>query len=77
METRALSFLFMKGEVLEMFEKKRGRPEKEVRKDMTVRARLTPEEFRRLQAQVNETGETYSDVVRKALRVYYYMTKKE
>ena len=60
-----------------MFDKKRGRPEKEVRMDSRLVVRLSEDDYGKLQAKVNETGDTYSDVMRKALRLYYYMTKKE
>ena len=58
-----------------MIERKRGRPEKEAKRDARLIVRLTPEEYGRVVQETNITGETYSDVVRKALRVYYQLRK--
>lgn len=59
-----------------MFEKKRGRPEKDGKLDTRLVVRLSDDDYGKLQSKVNESGDTYSDVMRKALRLYYYMTEK-
>lgn len=60
-----------------MSEKKRGRPEKLNKRKYELKVRLNEDEYGELLTRVNSTGDNYSDVVRKALRLYYRMTKLE
>ena len=54
---------------------KRGRPKKEVILGRTVNVRLSEEDFEKLFAVTQTDGETFSDVMRKALKFYYFARK--
>lgn len=56
---------------------KKGRPKKEKRKSHNLKIRLDDEEMEMLLNRSNDTGETYSDVIRKALKFYYFMREKQ
>lgn len=49
----------------------RGRPPKNVTRTAMLKVRLTVEEMRLLDHIAEETGQTKSDVIRKALKNYY------
>ena len=49
----------------------RGRPPKNVTRTAMLKVRLTVEEMRLLGHIAEETGQTKSDVIRKALQSYY------
>lgn len=56
---------------------KKGRPKKEKCKSHNLKIRLDDEEMEMLLNRSNDTGETYSDVIRKALKFYYFMREKQ
>lgn len=53
----------------------RGRPKKENNRKKKIDVRVNEDEFEMILYFSNETGENYSDVVRKALRTYYNLKK--
>ena len=55
----------------------RGRPPKEVTRDMTFKIRLTAEEVEMLTNLSERTGQTKSEVFRKAIEVYFDILKGE
>ena len=55
--------------------KKRGRPKKDNTRDHQVKVRLSGDELGMILDRVNRTGDSYSGVMRKALRFYYRMAK--
>ena len=55
-----------------MESKKRGRPAKEVARSHIVRTRLSDEELRMFDEIQERTGMTKSNILRAAIRVYYY-----
>lgn len=52
---------------------KRGRPPKEKAKNSRFEVRMTPEQMAQLDRLSTETGETKTDVLMKALDIYYKM----
>jgi uncharacterized protein (DUF4415 family) len=48
-----------------------GRPKKENAKDKVVHVRLDEDDFGMILDVSTDTGESYSDIMRKALRFYY------
>lgn len=56
--------------------RKRGRPRKESSRTNVYRVRLNKCEEDILLSEVEKTGETYSEILRKSLRFYYAMSKK-
>lgn len=56
--------------------KRRGRPRKESSRTNVYRVRLNKCEEDILLSEVEKTGETYSEILRKSLRFYYAMSKK-
>lgn len=52
---------------------KRGRPPKEKSKNSRFEVRMTPEQMAQLDRLSTETGETKTDVLMKALDIYYKM----
>lgn len=59
-----------------MFERKRGRPCKDDSMDIRKTIRMTEEEASMLEYIRWETEKTESDVVRRALKLYYEMLKR-
>lgn len=55
----------------------RGRPPKEVTRDATFKIRLTVEEAEMLINLSERTGQTKSEVFRKAIEVYFDILKGE
>lgn len=55
----------------------RGRPPKEVTRDITFKIRLTAEEVEMLTNLSERTGQTKSEVFRKAIEVYFDILKGE
>lgn len=55
----------------------RGRPPKEVTRDVTFKIRLTVEEAEILTNLSERTGRTKSEVFRKAIEVYFDILKGE
>lgn len=55
----------------------RGRPPKEVTRDVTFKIRLTAEEVKILTNLSERTGRTKSEVFRKAIEVYFDILKGE
>ncbi len=55
----------------------RGRPPKEVTRDVTFKIRLTAEEAKILTNLSERTGRTKSEVFRKAIEVYFDILKGE
>ena len=55
----------------------RGRPHKEVTRDVTFKIRLTVEEAEMLTNLSERTGQTKSEVFRKAMEVYFDILKGE
>ncbi len=55
----------------------RGRPPKEVTRDVTFKIRLTAEENQMLTNLSERTGQTKSEVFRKAMEVYSNVLKGE
>lgn len=55
----------------------RGRPHKEVTRDVTFNIRLTAEEAEMLTNLSERTGQTKSEVFRKAIEVYFDILKGE
>lgn len=55
----------------------RGRPHKEVTRDVTFNIRLTAEEAETLTNLSERTGQTKSEVFRKAMEVYFDILKGE
>ena len=53
----------------------KGRPVKGDKKSNRIIVRLTDRELSEVLGIVSETGESYSDVVRKALKLYYLTSK--
>lgn len=53
----------------------KGRPTKGDKKNNRIVVRLTDRELSEVLGIVSETGESYSDVVRKALKLYYFTSK--
>ena len=53
----------------------KGRPVKGDKKSNRIIVRLTDRELSEVLGIVSETGESYSDVVRKALELYYLTSK--
>ena len=53
----------------------KGRPIKGDKKNNRIVVRLTDIELSEILGIVSETGESYSDVVRKALKLYYLTAK--
>lgn len=53
----------------------KGRPVKGDKKNNRIVVRLTDRELSEVLGIVSETGESYSDVVRKALKLYYLTSK--
>ena len=53
----------------------KGRPAKGDKKSNRIVVRLTDRELSEVLGIVSETGESYSDVVRKALKLYYLTSK--
>lgn len=56
---------------------RRGRPKKDKTFGRIVNVRLSDEDFERLLAVTNTDGDTYSDVIRKALKFYCFTKKKD
>ena len=54
---------------------KRGRPKKDKTFGRIVNVRLSDEDFERLLCVTNTDGDTYSEVVRKALKLYFTLKK--
>lgn len=54
--------------------KKRGRPKKEVAKNDQYRLRMSAEERLMLNELTIETGLPISEILRKALKIYYNMS---
>ena len=55
----------------------RGRPSKEVTRDVTFKIRLTAEEAEILTNLSERIGQTKSEVIRKAMEVYFNALKGE
>lgn len=55
----------------------RGRPPKEVTRDVIFKIRLTAEEAKMLTNLSERTGQTKSEVFRKAIEVYFDILKGE
>ena len=55
----------------------RGRPSKEVTRDVTFKIRLTAEEAEMLTNLSERIGQTKSEVIRKAMEVYFNVLKGE
>lgn len=55
----------------------RGRPPKEVTRDVTFKIRLTAEEAEMLTNLSEQIGQTKSEVIRKAMEVYFNALKGE
>lgn len=55
----------------------RGRPPKEVTRDVTFKIRLTAEEAEILTNLSEQIGQTKSEVIRKAMEVYFNSLKGE
>lgn len=55
----------------------RGRPPKEITRDVTFKMRLTAEEAEMLTNLSERTGQTKSEVFRKAIEVYFDILKGE
>lgn len=55
----------------------RGRPPKEVTRDVIFKIRLTAEEVEMLTNLSERTGQTKSEVFRKAIEVYFDILKGE
>lgn len=55
----------------------KGRPIKGDKKNNRIVVRLTDKELSEILGIVSETGESYSDVVRKALKLYYITAKND
>ena len=53
----------------------KGRPVKGDKKNNRIVVRLTDRELSEVLGIVSETGESYSDVFRKALKLYYLTSK--
>lgn len=53
----------------------KGRPAKGDKKNNRIVVRLTDRELSEVLGIVSETGESYSNVVRKALKLYYFTSK--
>lgn len=62
---------------MESVRKKRGRPKKENSKKKMLMVRLNDEDMGIVLANTFETGETYSDFVRKAVRFYDAIMRKD
>lgn len=54
----------------------RGRPRKDKTLCNIVKVRLDDDDFAQLLYHANERGDTYSEIVRKALRLYYRNQRK-
>lgn len=55
----------------------RGRPPKEITRDVTFKIRLTAEEAEMLTNLSERIGQTKSEVIRKAMEVYFNALKGE
>lgn len=55
----------------------RGRPPKEITRDVTFKIRLTAEEAEMLTNFSEQMGQTKSEVIRKAMEVYFNALKGE
>lgn len=55
----------------------RGRPPKEVTRNVTLKIRLTAEEAEMLTNLSEQIGQTKSEVIRKAMEVYFNALKGE
>lgn len=55
----------------------RGRPSKEITRDVTFKIRLTAEEAEMLTNLSERIGQTKSEVIRKAMEVYFNALKGE
>lgn len=55
----------------------RGRPPKEITRDVTFKIRLTAEEAEMLTNFSEQMGQTKSEVIRKAMEVYFNDLKGE
>ena len=76
--TGALSFIHLKEVRIDMNgDKKRGRPKLENAKSNIVNARLSRTDLDLLLFATNESGDTYSEIMRKALRFYVQMMKNK
>lgn len=57
--------------------KKRGRPKKEDSRSNIYRVRLNKFENEMMLSEVEKTGDSYSEILRKSLRYYYAMMKNK
>lgn len=62
---------------MESVRKKRGRPRKDDSRTNVYKVRLNQFENEMMLSEVEKTGDSYSEILRKSLRFYYAMMKNK
>ena len=62
---------------MENVKRKRGRPRKDDSRTNIYKVRLNQFENEMMLSEVEKTGDSYSEILRKSLRFYYAMTKNK